>query len=157
VGAGFALPTPVYQILVEGNAAAQIPIDFAPASIGVATGLMKIAIGDEEIEVELLGTGSSEPPRISIATSTIDFDLAATGRESTVRKIRVRNVGGRPLEIYDLSSSRRQYRIAQADSLPVLIPAGGERYLHVYFKPTDIGTVRADLTLFTNDPEEMKR
>jgi hypothetical protein len=47
VGAGFALPTPVYQILVEGNAAAQIPIDFTPASTGVATGLMKIAIGDE--------------------------------------------------------------------------------------------------------------
>ena len=34
------------------------------------------------------------------------------------------------------------------------MPAGGERYLHVYFRPTDVGTVRADLTLFTNDSQD---
>jgi hypothetical protein len=153
VGGGFELLTSIYKIVVPAGGSTSIPIFFTPSAATTSDGLLKIAFGDEEIEVEVQAA-ANQPPRIAVATTTIDFDLVAAGRESTPRRIRVENIGGGLLEIYDLSSSRRQYRIAEADSLPVQVPAGGERYLHVYFKPTDTGTVRADLTLFTNDSQD---
>ena len=94
------------------------------------------------------------PPEIYIRNKTLDFDLAAIGRTSGPRKLRIENTGEDTLEIYDLSISRREYSVAQSDSLPFLVLGGTSRSLHVYFNPIAEGAVRADLTLFTNDPED---
>ena len=62
----------------------------------------------------------------------MDFDLAAIGRTSGPRKLRIENTGEDTLEIYDLSISRREYTVAQSDSLPFLVVGGTSRsrWLH---------------------------
>lgn len=129
----------------------------ARSQVGLFTPFIVVtdALGDTSV-VQLsilLVTPSVTPPRLEVQSTLLDLDVVAVGQASRVRKVPVRNIGGSPLELYDLTVSQPTFRVAQQDSLPLVIAAGATRYLDLTFKPTVVGIVRGELTLYSNDAE----
>ena len=90
---------------------------------------------------------------LEMPIASVDFEVVAVGQPSRERRLPLRNTGTGPLEIYDLAISDPAFRVAQHDSLPLLVAPGMTRFLVLVFEPIEEGVVRGDLTIFTLDDQ----
>jgi len=133
------------RLRLDPGATARLPLRFAPDQDGEFVARLRVV--GQNLEAGLAGIGAP-PPQVQ-APAVLDLgqvDLGQVGRRPLV----VRNQGRGPLRLEALHSNRLEFGVA--DSLPLLVPPGGERLVQVWFAPRAPGLLRANLRLYSDDP-----
>jgi hypothetical protein len=137
-------------VTLETGRGSSMKVSFRPNGEGSFNG--KVEVRGQELELTLFGTGVAGP-RMRVQPATLrDFGQAEVGKVGQ-GSFTVSNEGQGPLKVFDLVSSRLEYRVVQADSLPLVVQPGEDRRIDVVFTPLAKGEVPGVLTLVSNDPE----
>ena len=142
-----------FPIEIEPAGQTEIRVRFSPRTEGVVEGTIIIDTDDPwrpTLTIPLSGTGAA--PDIGVFPESIVFDRTFIGREQAF-VLRVANLGAGVLTVFraELSDSE-QFSVSLDDTLR--IPSSDRRTLDVAFRPARAGTQRAELTLFSNDPDD---
>ena len=142
-----------FPIEIDPSGETEIQMRFSPLDEGVVQGTLTINTDDPwrpELTVTLSGTGAA--PDIGVFPERIEFDRTYVGREQSV-VLRVANLGAGQLTVFRAElTDPEQFSVGLDDTLR--IPSSQRRSLDVLFRPANTGTQRAELTLFSNDPNE---
>ena len=142
-----------FPIEIDPAGEAEIRVQFNPRDEGVVQGTLTINTDDPwrpELTVPLSGTGAA--PDIGVFPESIEFDRTFVGREQSV-VLRVANLGAGVLTVFRAElTDPGQFSVSLDDTLRV--PSSQRQSLDVLFRPANTGTQRAELTLFSNDPNE---
>ena len=98
----------------------------------------------------LVNVSNNGVPIASISTSNLSFGTVMIGRTKTLGVL-VKNEGSETLELQSASTDH-QFFGTDLDG-PASIAAFESRIINVSFIPADTGTVAANLTISTNDPQ----
>lgn len=132
---------------------AEIRVRFSPQTEGVVQGTLTINTDDPwrpTLTVPLSGTGAA--PDIGVFPESIVFDRTFIGREQAYI-LRVANLGAGVLAVFRAElTDAEQFSVSLDDTLR--IPSGQRQSLEVLFRPARPGIQRAELTLFSNDPND---
>jgi hypothetical protein len=146
-GAGFTWDQGTVRL--EAGQSISLRVNFEPNVKGRFSA--KVEARGRDLELTLFGTGV-EGPVMLVQPATLrpfgEVEVGQVGRGS----LTVSNTGRGPLRLFDLMSSRLEYRVVQADSLPLVIQPGEDRRIEVEFTPLEKGGVTGVLTLVSNDP-----
>jgi hypothetical protein len=135
------------RLQLDAGDRALIPLRFAPDQDGEFVARLRVV--GQGLEAALSGVGAPAPHlQAPLILDLGEVELGQVGR----RPLALRNLGRGPLHILGLSSSRLEY--GAADSLPLLVPPGGERIVQVWFAPRAPGLLRAVLRLHSDDPDQ---
>ena len=142
-----------FPIEIDPVGETEIQLRFSPLDEGVAQGTLRIDTDDPwrpELTVPLSGTGAA--PDVGVFPESIEFDRTYVGRAHTT-VLRVANLGAGTLTVFrtELTDSA-QFSVSLDDTLRV--PSGQRQSLDVVFRPVNTGMQRAELTLYTNDPND---
>ncbi|MDE2889980.1 MAG: FG-GAP-like repeat-containing protein [Gemmatimonadota bacterium] len=142
-----------FPIEIGPAEASEIRVGFSPGAEGVVEGRLTINTNDPwqpTLTVSLLGTGSA--PNIGVFPENVVFDPTFVGHER-IFVLRIANLGAGVLTVSDSDvSDPEQFSVDFSDTLR--ISSGARQVVHVAFRPARAGTQRAELTLFTNDPDD---
>ncbi|MCC7264939.1 MAG: choice-of-anchor D domain-containing protein, partial [Candidatus Latescibacteria bacterium] len=135
------------HLRLDAGARARIPLRFAPDQDGDFVARLRVV--GQDLEVNLVGAGAPAPELQTPAALDLgEVELGQVGRRPLV----LRNQGRGTLHLWALNSSRLEF--GTADSLPLLVPPGGERIVQVWFAPRAPGPLRALLQLHSDDPDQ---
>lgn len=142
-----------FPIEIDPSGETEIQIRFSPLDEGAVQGTLTINTDDPwrpEVTVPLSGTGAA--PDIGVFPESIEFDRTYVGREqSTV--LRVANLGAGVLTVFRAElTDPVQFSVSLDDTLR--IPSSLRQSLDVVFRPVNTGMQRAELTLYSNDPND---
>jgi len=126
-------------------------VTFSPLRVGEFDGLIRIR--DQDQELQLAGTGGAGPGIRILPATGRDFGEVEVGQVGR-GALTVINEGQGPLRIFDLVANRLEYRVVQADSLPLTVAPGLDRPIEVEFTPLEAGAAPGRLTIVSNDPEQ---
>lgn len=137
----------------------KLDIRFRPTSEGVKTASLQVASNDPDTplaEIGLTGTGLPLPqPKMVVSPSSHDYGLVVVGTLATKNFI-ITNSGLADLTVNSISLSGAysdQFKIVTNSGMITLIP-GESHNLIVIFQPTDLGSKKANLQIFSNDPDQ---
>lgn len=142
-----------FPIEIEPSGETEIQMRFSPVEEGVVQGSLTINTDDPwrpELTVPLSGTGAA--PDIGVFPESIEFDRTYVGGEhSTV--LRVANLGAGVLTVFRTElTDPVQFSVSLDDTLR--IPSSLRQSIDVVFRPANTGMQRAELTLYSNDPND---
>ncbi len=142
-----------------------LTLSFEPEAEGEYAGVLALSTGDDELDVALAGTASSEAPDdtggsgggpegdISVDPTSLTFSTITVG-DTEMQSLTVRNAGDDVLTIVDFATSDSAFTTrGNLDPGDTLDP-GDERTLEVYFEPSAAGWYSAKLTIESDDPDE---
>ena len=142
-----------FPIEIDPAGEAEIRVRFSPRTEGVVEGTLTIDTDDPwrpTLTVPLSGTGAA--PDIGVFPESITFERTYIGREQEFI-LRVANLGAGVLTVFRAKlTDSIQFSIGLDDTLH--IPSSQRQSLDVFFRPARPGIQRADLTLFSNDPDD---
>ena len=148
IGAGYKLPTTPFLFDATASDTVDIDITFtAIASIDFPA-VLRIEIDGRILEVILSATGQ-QPPTLEVIPTPLDFVQVEIGRKGEER-LQVKNIGGGVVSIFNIRTSRLEFRVAQRDSLPIRLAAGESRFLDVIFTPRKQEFIRGDLVIISD-------
>jgi hypothetical protein len=151
-----AIDQPVY---VNPGQSIVVNVVFEPDVVDWYSGLLYLATNDgaqPQLAIDLLGTAIREPFFEVLEPSdwTLDFGELRVA-ESTTRTVRLRNLGGQPLQVTpSFSAAEALGFTASAPSGTALptVPPLGEVTFDVTATPAVGGDIDAQVTFLTNDP-----
>ena len=135
------------RLHLDAGTQAAIPLRFAPDQDGEFVARLRVV--GQQLEAVISGIGA--PPPDLQTPAALDLGEVELGQVG-LRPLVVRNTGRGPLHLLALKSSRLEY--GTADSLPLLVPPGGERIVQIWFAPRAPGRLRGVLRLLSDDPDQ---
>ena len=142
-----------FPIEVDPAGEVEIRLGFSPTDEGPVQGTLTMDTDDPwrpTLTLPLSGTGAA--PDIGVFPERIVFDRTFVGREQP-SVLRVSNLGAGVLTVFgaELTDSV-QFSVSMDDTLR--IPSSQRQSVDVVFRPAQTGMHRAELTLYSNDPNE---
>ncbi|MCA9520299.1 MAG: choice-of-anchor D domain-containing protein [Myxococcales bacterium] len=145
--------------VLKPNESCTVSVTFSPTSTGAKSATLTISSNDPDtpqVQIALSGTGITTPA-ISATPSSVDFGTVAIGATSESKTITIKNEGGGPLTVTKLTSDSAQIQIVSGDSndcgtLPKILAPNESCSVTVRYKPTQEGTLSANLTISSDDP-----
>ena len=136
-----------------------IEVSFTPASTGAQQSSLSIASNDPEaarVVVKLSGTGVSAQPSLRISPETVRFD-ATWGRETSYKKVVIKNVGQDTLRIGQIGSSdplAAPFSLAQDACSQATLAADETCSFVIRYTPDDdLDNASDSVDIPSNDPE----
>ncbi len=148
---------------LKPKASCDITVTFEPTSAGSKTATVTVASDDKNkpaVNVALTGLAT---PSATADIAFLDKDLLAKGMSfgellvqttSKPQTFKIKNAGGAPLTITEISVSDPQFKADTTDCLATPVAAGEECEVEVTFSPTKVGPQTAILSIVSNDPDE---
>lgn len=146
-----ALPATLVAARVDPAARAAFTIDYAPTADAEQTATLRVVprLG-APVEVALRGAG--QPPRVTVAPTSIAFGDVRIGQTVGAR-IAVQNTGVAPLvATHAFASMGASGELFTPRSLPAALAPGAVFELDVLYTPSRVGVARDTMTILTNDP-----
>ena len=144
----FATPR---KFTVPPGGAQEVRVSFYPSAVGRVEGFIEIVSTDPHnpvLTVTLAGTGAGAS--IYVAEREHNFGAVRVG-QSVVWDFDVINLGATHLEV---SSVESDHRFFSAEPTAFIISPSNIQAVCVTFAPTAVGSVFAQLTIFSSDPIE---
>ncbi|MFZ5518390.1 MAG: choice-of-anchor D domain-containing protein [Candidatus Zhuqueibacterota bacterium] len=139
---------------VNPNSQALLLVTFTPESITSYADTLTIFSNDpnnDTLLIELTGIGRKQNDQhIAVSDTSLNFGVVPTDRSST-KTFWVYNNGEKTLDVTQIAVSDSQYTVNKEW---LLIAPGQYEYLQVTFSPDLEDTIKAVLTLTSNDPDE---
>jgi len=136
-----------------------IALRYSPTDAGPHRAVVDIVANDfeeEVISVDLYGNDPNVPEcDVEVIPTHVAFGTVAQWRTATY-PVEIRNRGGEPCVLSSLSwnpQSDTSFTLAQAPSLPAMIPAHGSTNITVAFTPLRQGIHNGEMTVITDDPD----
>jgi hypothetical protein len=137
--------------LGEGDAI-EIPIRFAPLSLGPKAGTITIFSNDPASPHVVRVSGDAPAPRLSLAIADSgNFGKVCVGHTADEPLV-LNNSGHCPVTVSAISSSSTAFLVPQVHFFPLLIGSGDSLDLPIRFAPTAIGPVAGTITVTSSDP-----
>lgn len=108
--------------------------------------------GPGQATFTVTATVTAAQPDIDVQPTSLDFGSVTIGSTAD-RMLTVRNVGGAPLTVTELSVNNPRFTIV-SPSVPFTVNAGGQQVVSVRFAPTATGSQSGTLRIGSNDPDE---
>jgi hypothetical protein len=148
-------PYTTAAVLQEGDSI-QIDADYCPNELGNDQGEIVIETDNTDprrkfVSVRLTGTGGG--PDIEVSTSTINYGLVSINSPVT-RVVTVQNVGFAPLEITSITVVSPDGSFTIPGVMPVRLDVGEFYDVPVVTQPRDVGGVRGQLIIASDDQDE---
>lgn len=151
---GSQFSTDTGNFTLEAEEFRWLGITYKPDSMKTNSGEVRISSNDPDTEIvtiELSGTGAQQTPaKIAVDPLEIDFDTVAVNYE-VVKWLSITNIGQERLEITDVYSNDPQFRVTIEE---FSLNSGYQKYIPVYFKPSDEGVIHGDVFIDSNDPSD---
>jgi hypothetical protein len=135
-----AFQVPTQPIQIAAGASAQVPIRFAPGTVGAVRSTATFDVGNgQPASVALTGTGVA--PSVTVLPATLDFGNVAV-RASAVLNVTLTNPGSLAVTVTPATSNP----VFQISTQPIQIAAGASAQASITFTPTAAGAVRSTAT-----------
>jgi photosystem II stability/assembly factor-like uncharacterized protein len=131
----------------------EVTVRFAPASAGVKTGNITIASDDPDepnTSVSVQGIGVQTVPDIRVVPTALNFGNVYVGQSSN-KKFQIHNDGNAVLQVSSIASDDGQFTILHKFN----VPPGEMVEITVKFTPTSSGTKTGNITITSDDPDEL--
>jgi hypothetical protein len=141
-----------YPIKLGPGDAIDLPIRFAPLSLGPKAGTITIVSNDPASPHILRVRGDAPAPRLSLAIANGgNFGQVCVGR-SADEPLVLNSNGHCPVEVFSVVSSTGGFLVPEVLAFPLLIASGASLALPIRFAPTGIGPVAGTITVTSSDP-----
>ncbi len=142
------------RTLRQGDSVEVASVEFAPTQAGALSGSLRVKGRGVEQTLTLSGTGTpavARPPALSYTSAdTLRFGVLGAN-QSELQSLELRNNGSDTLKIV-LRSEGEEFVPQAQDTLRI---AGGQGYSAlIRFTPSRTGTRRANLLIWSNDPQQ---
>ena len=149
---------PAYPLTVLPGDTLEVPLLFAPDSLGEKNAALTIVSDDpDETELVLALTGSGVLPEIAFSDDVLAFGVNHVGG-AVLLPVSISNVGFTALTVNDISllgTDAGQFALVDTPATPLVIPEGGAPVeFSVAFSPTSRGIKIATLQVSSNDPDD---
>jgi hypothetical protein len=151
--ADFQSPSVVsYPIKLEVGDAIDIPIRFAPLSLGPKAGTITIFSNDPASPHVVRVSGDAPAPRLSLAIADRgNFGKVCVGSFADEPLV-LNNSGHCPLTVTAITSSSAAFLVPEVLSFPLEIAPGASLPLPIRFSPTGFGAAAGTITVTSSDP-----
>ncbi len=141
-----------YPIKLGVGDAIDIPIRFAPLSLGPKAGAITIFSNDPASPHIVRVRGDAPAPRLSLAIGDSgNFGKVCVGRFADEPLVLNSN-GHCPVTVFGVTSSSGAFLAPEVLSFPLLVGPGDSLALPIRFAPTGFGPVAGTITVTSNDP-----
>ena len=147
---------PLLPLVLQQNQSLTFTINFQPLQLGLATGLMQIALAQRTVSFSLTGNGVGpvlaydfivgSTTRTVSANDTLTLPQTNLGDKTTVT-MRVRNAGNSDATINSIASSDPLFALSNVPFLPLTLQVGSSISFNINFSPTQPGTFTARLRI----------
>jgi hypothetical protein len=149
-GTGFTVASfPIPTTLIAGQTA-QIEVNFAPTTVGVAGGTVAITSDAPGVAPGLSLTGTGVQPGISVSPTSLSFGSVIDG-QSKSQAVTVTNTGTSSLTISQLTSAGTGVTVSGVTT-PLTIAAGQSSTFNVQYAPQAAGSTTGSISLASNAP-----
>jgi len=141
-----------YPIKLEVGDAIDIPIRFAPLSLGPKVGTITVFSNDPASPHVVSVSGDAPAPRLSLAIANSgNFGKVCVGSFADEPLV-LNNSGHCPVTVFAITSSSGVFLVPEVLSFPLLIAPGDSLDLPIRFAPTGFGPAAGTITVTSNDP-----
>lgn len=136
---------------LPGHSSCAFSVVFAPAALGVQTGVLTVSDALREQTVNLTGTGVA-PPAFTITPATLAFLAQEVGTTSAALGLTVANSGGAPManvSFQPVGQSATSFEVSST-TCGAKLTNGSSCSAQVTFKPTATGGNAANLVVSTS-------
>jgi hypothetical protein len=141
-----------YPIKLGVGDAIDIPIRFAPLSLGLKLGTITIFSNDPASPHVVPVRGLAPAPRLSLVIADNgNFSRVCVG-SFVDEPLELNNSGHCPVEVFSITSSIAAFVTPEVLSFPLLIGPGDSLELPIRFEPTALGLAAGTITVVSNDP-----
>jgi hypothetical protein len=141
-----------YPIKLGVGDAIDIPIRFAPLSLGLKVGTITIFSNDPASPHVVRVSGNAPAPRLSLAiANTGNFGTICVGSFAD-EPLLLNNSGHCLVSVLAITSSSGAFLVPEVLSFPLVIGPGDSLSLPIRFAPTSLGPASGTITVTSNDP-----
>jgi hypothetical protein len=142
-----------YPIKLEVGDSIDVPIRFAPTSVGAKAATVRIDSNDPASPHEVRVSGIAPRPRLSLVIANRGgFGSVCAGHFADEPLI-LNNSGHCPITVSGIASSSAAFHVPEILTFPLLIGAGDSLDLPIRFAPTAVGPASGTITVTSNDPD----
>jgi hypothetical protein len=141
-----------YPIKLGVGDAIDIPIRFAPTSIGLHAGTITITSNDPTSPHIVRVFGDAPTPRLSLAIANSGKFAEVCVGSFVDEPLVLNNSGHCPVTVSAVTSSSAAFLAPEVLSFPLLIGPGDSLALPIRFAPTGFGPVTGVITVASSDP-----
>ncbi len=125
---------------------------FAPTTVGPANGTITLVSDDPNGNTTIPLSGTGLGPSLQVSPGSLTFATTQTGDTTATQPVTVQNVGGAALTV---DSASIPAPFTSDFTTPVTLQAGSSTTVNVAFSPNAGGPVAANLTVQSDDGEQL--
>lgn len=142
-----------YPIKLEDGDSIDIPIRFAPKSLGAKAATIRIESNDLASPHHVDVSGAAPRPRLSLLIANRGEFGSVCVSHFADEPLILNNSGHCPVVVSGIASSSGAFQIPEVLTFPLLIGPGESLDLPIRFTPTAIGAANGTITVTSSDPD----
>ncbi len=144
----FGMTGPSMPLTLAPSQSFQVPVTFAPTSAGAVSAWVSVYSNAQYSPngVEVLGTGTTATPQITIGPSSLSFGNQVVGTTSATQMITITNSGSVSVTVNSVASNNTAFNVT-APSMPVTLTPSQSLQASVSFNPASAGAANGSISI----------